>query len=198
MMKNIFKVCFLVGVLAMGTTANAGIMLEPYFGYELGSTMKLESGGSDDGGKTSGLDLGLRVAYTLPVMVWLGLDYSLMSGGTSKGESSANDGKVDRSNLYFDVGVDLPVLARFWLGYGLMNSAKLKFDSGGDTTLKNGTNLKFGVGFTALPLLSINLEYFMHDYKDYEAGAFSGSTDSVWSTHKENGIMLGLSAPFDL
>lgn len=198
MMKNTFKMFSFLFVFALATTARAGIMIEPYLGYELGSEAKLESGGTNDGGKTSGLDLGLRVAYTLPVMVWIGLDYSMMSDGKFKGDSSANDGKMDRSNLYLDVGVDLPILARAWVGYGLMNSAKLKFDGGGSTTLKKGTNLKFGVGFTALPIVSLNLEYFMHDYKDYDSSTgASGSTSDIWSTHKENGLLLSVSAPFE-
>jgi len=198
MIKNVIKIFSFLLVVAVGAKANAGLMIEPYLGYELSSALKLEAGGVDSGGKTSGLDLGLRVAYKLPMMVWLGLDYSMMSDGKFKGEDASNDGKVDRSNLYFDVGVNLPVLARLWVGYGLMNSAKAKFDAGGETTLKNGTNIKLGVGLTPLPMVSINLEYFMHDYKDWESGSNSGAASDVWSTHKESGLLLGVSVPFSL
>ena len=197
MIKNTFKIFSFLFVIAIANQAQARLMLEPVLGYELGSTSKLETAGLDLGGKTSGVDLGLRVAYALPMMVWFGLDYSMMSDGKFAGEFPGTDGKVDRSNLYFDVGVDLPVLARVWAGYGLMNSTKLKFDSGGDTTLKNGTNIKLGVGFTALPLVSLNVEYFMHDYKDYDSSSGgSGSASDIWSTHKESGLLLSVSAPF--
>lgn len=197
MIKNVLKIFAVLFVFATAATAQAGLMVEPYLGYELGSQAKLEAGGGDSGGKTSGVDLGLRVAYTLPVLVWIGLDYSLMTGGTFKGESSANDGKTDRSNLYLDVGVDLPILARAWVGYGLMNEAKFKADSGGNLTLKKGTNIKLGVGFTMLPIVSLNIEYFMHDYSDFESGNVSGSTSDLWNTHKENGVLLSVSAPFE-
>lgn len=197
-MKQAFKILSLVLILGFTTQVRAGVLVEPYFTYETGSALKLESSAGDDGGKSSGLNLGLRAAYRLPVMVWLGLDYSMMSGGTFKGVSSVNDGKIDRSNLYFDVGVNLPVLVRVWAGYGLMNIAKIKSDSGGDLTLKSGTNFKLGLGFTALPLVSINFEYFIHDYKNYESGSASGSTSDLWTNHKETSAAIGVSVPFNL
>src|SRR5689334_16492801 len=110
-MKNVLKLVAMVLVLGLTTKAHAGLMVEPYLAYELSSEMKLDSTVlGDSGGKTSGPDFGLRLGYKLPVMVWVGLDYSLMSDGTYKGNGS--DAKIDRSNLYLDVGVDLPVLAR--------------------------------------------------------------------------------------
>lgn len=198
-MKNVLKIFSLVVVLGFVTKAHAGLMVEPYLAYELSSEMKLDSTVlGDSGGKTSGADFGLRLGYKLPMMVWLGLDYSLMSDGTYKA-NGASDAKIDRSNLYFDVGIDLPVLARVWLGYGLMNSAKLKASGMSDLTLKNGSsNIKLGVGLTMLPFVSLNLEYFMHDYKDYESGGASGSADSFFSSHKESGLQLGVSIPFNI
>jgi hypothetical protein len=195
-MKNMIKLFSFLFVFVATSQAHARIMVEPYLGYELGSTLKLESGGVDDGGKTTGVALGARLAYALPAMVWFGLDYSMVKDATLKGNSSVNDAKVDRSNLFFDVGVDLPVLARVWAGYGLMNSSKYKFDGGTETTLKNGTTIKMGVGFTALPLVSINVEVFSQDFKDYESGSNSGSVGDVWDTHKETGVLLSVSAPF--
>lgn len=195
-MKTTFKVFSVLFVIAIATQAQARIMLEPYLGYEMDSKLKLESSGTDIGGKTSGTTLGARVAYALPTMVWFGVDYSLTKDAKFKGNFSSDDGKVDRSNLYVDVGVDLPVLARVWAGYGIMNSSKYKFDSGGETTLKDGTAIKLGVGFTALPLVSINVEVTSQDYKNYESGSFSGSVGDAWETHKETGLLLSVSAPF--
>lgn len=195
MIKNVFKLFSAALVMTLAIKANAGILVEPYLGYEPSSELKLESLGVNIGGKTSGANLGVRVGYKLPLMLWAALDYSMMSGGKMKGDLI--DAKVDRSNLYLDVGFDLPVLARVWLGYGIMNSQKYKYDGGTDLTLKNGSNIKLGLGFTMLPLVSLNLEYFMHDYKDYESAAGSGSTSGAWNTHKETGVMLGVSVPFN-
>lgn len=196
-MKNVLKICSFLFVFALATESQARLMLEPYLGYELDSKLTLEGvgGGSDDGGKTSGVTLGARVAYALPMMVWFGLDYSMAKDATFKGNVSANDTKLDRSNLYLDVGVDLPVLVRLWAGYGLMNSTKYKF-TGNEVTLKNGTAYKIGAGFTLLPLVSLNVEITSQDYKDFEGVSLSGSASDIWSTHKETGLLLSVSAPF--
>lgn len=199
-MKSFIKLTLFLLSTTVATKSWAGLLVEPFLGYEIGSTLQMESGSSNGGGKTTGLDLGVRVGYKLPMMLWFAADYSMMSGGVFKADTSGNDGKIDRSNLYIDVGFDLPVLARVWLGYGVMNSFKSSPDSGGSSsTIKDGTNIKLGVGLKTLPFLSINLEYFMHDYAKVDP-AISGSTtlSDSFSSHKESGLMLGVSVPFNL
>lgn len=134
-------------ILGFSGVAHANIMIEPYLGYEMGKT-------TDPDGKTSGVVIGGRLAYKTPLMLWVGLD-----GGFETGKykpDSNSDADLKRTSLYGVVGVDLPILFRVWAGYGF--SDEFKFES--PYNMKGtGTNFKLGLGFTALPFVSLNVEY---------------------------------------
>jgi hypothetical protein len=187
----------LITLLLGSWLAHASLLLEPGLGYQA-STLKLETAAGDSGGKMSGVNLTARVGYVSMLGLWVAADGNFMSGATFDGSSSVNDGKVDATNIYADVGFNFPILLRAWFGYGLSNTAKLKLDTGGDTTLKEGTNMKFGVGLRLIPLVSLNLEYIMHDYKKFDGLGLSGNTSDLWTTHTNRGVLLSVSLPLEL
>lgn len=146
-------VVVLAMMLGMSGVAQAGVLIEPYLGYEFGKT-------SDPDGKTTGTVLGARLAYTLPAFVWLGLDATMGVSETFDPDTgSSRDG--NRETVSAVVGVDLPVLLRVWAAYGFHN--KFKTDSGADF---EGKNMKLGVGFTGLPFISINFEYIKDEFDE--------------------------------
>ena len=168
-------VVMLAMVLGFSATAKADILIEPYLGYEFGKT-------SDPKGKFSGSALGARIAYKLPAFVWLGLDATMGTSGEIDWDASGS-GTTDakRETLSAVVGVDLPILLRAWAAYGFHN--KLKPDVGSDI---EGKNIKLGIGFTALPFVSLNLEYIKDEY-DKPTG-----TDL-----KTENLMLSVSLPLE-
>lgn len=177
------KKVLLAFALVMGFTSasQAGWMVEPYLGWERGDLSK------DTDGTLSGTAIGARVAYTLPVLVWLGLDgmYTL-TGEYDPDGGSKEDAK--RTSLYAVVGVDFPILVRGWLGYGLLNEWKL--DSSPSAKLK-GDSMKIGVGFTGLPFVSVNFEYIKDSFDKYE---MNGTTDvDVENT----AYMISVSLPWE-
>lgn len=182
-----FRTAAVVMVAILGTSvftaqqAHAGLMLEPYIGYEFGKTSDTDS---------TGVVLGGRVAYSLPVFFWFGVDYSLMAGGKVK--TAGGDSDLTRSDLYAVAGVDFPILVRAWFGYGLMNTGTVKSNAG-DAEASKGSNTKVGIGFTFLPLVSINVEMINH--KDYEVK--SGAL-TLTSTDSDNTTMVSLSLPLDI
>ncbi len=167
--------------------ASAGILIEPYLGYESGQNTAVGSG--DFSSKTTGVVGGLRLAYSLPLLVWFGADYSMMPGGTAKPDFSGSSYTVSRSDLYAVVGVDLPILLRFWAGYGLVNSMVHKKPSG-DETYSAGSNMKIGVGVKLIPLFNIYLEAYKHQSATVPA--------TITGTYADVGYVLGLSFPIDL
>ncbi|WP_347359660.1 hypothetical protein [Bdellovibrio sp.] len=144
-MKKLLVV--LVAVLGFGSVSHADILIEPYLGYELGKT-------TDPDGKLTGSQLGLRLAYKTPLMLWVGADYTLGNGEVDPDDNNLSKETAKRSTLSGVVGIDFPILLRAWVGVGLTN--ELKVDNAG--TFK-GKNVKLGVGFTGLPFVSLNLEY---------------------------------------
>lgn len=196
-MRNFLFTIGLMTVLGFTTTAKAGLMIEPYLGYD-SSTLTLEqkSSGTDSGGKISGIRPGLRLGYTLPVFVWLALDYSMMSSATVAGNTSSGDGKADLSDLFFDVGFNFPILARVWAGVGAMNSGTKKPDSSGAASdLKFDGAIKLGIGFKVFPMVSLNAEYYTMKVKELETSGTKIDIDSTYKTATNNGFLISLSVP---
>ncbi len=178
-MKKLLAVCALV--MGFGSAANAGLLLEPYLGYEMG-TFK-----DNFEGKMDGTMLGARVAWTAPVMFWAGLDYAFTVSAKFKSDTNGvPDSDAKRSTLYAVVGVDLPILLRGWVGYGLMN--EIKFDDY-DNKIK-GKSTKLGVSFTGLPFICLNLEYLMETFDEQSAGSLSPEM-------KNNAYVLSVSLPWE-
>lgn len=160
----------LAAVTFTSAPAKAGLLLEPYIGYGIGTIG--EGAGEGD---LKAPYLGARVGMTFPIL-FLAADYMMPVGGEV--EDADLDGGGD---LFAVVGASLPLL-RAYAGYGFVRS--LKFDGGGE--LEDGNAIKLGVGTTILPFVAINFEYITGKYEEGSA-----ETDSSL-------MMLSASVPFDL
>ena len=178
MKKLLFTIAMVVG---FSSVSQAGLLLEPYLGYEAG---KYSMSGFD--AKPSGTVLGLRLAYSIP-MFWFGIDASSSNGKINPETSGTNNDAYTRSVLGAGVGVEFPILLRAWVGYGFSNKLANKDVSNSDLT---GTSTKFGIGFTGLPLVSLNLEMITDSYDKVNDVAVSGISSS--------GYVLSVSLPLDL
>lgn len=177
-MKKLFALCALI--MGFSSVSNAGLLLEPYLGYEMGTT-------KDPDGKLDGTQMGLRVAWTAPIMFWAGVDYTMgVSAKLKPDDSAIADSDAKRSTLYGVVGVDFPILLRGWFGYGFKN--ELKADDW--DTKYEGTSTKIGVGFTGLPFISLNLEYLMEEFDKAD-----GTT--LATKAKNTGYVLSVSLPWE-
>lgn len=189
-----------IGMAMLTQPAQAGLLLEPYIGYEVGT---LEADYTSGGGTlkydTSGVTFGARVGYTFPAMFWVGLDYSISSGDADVDSDPGNNYQSDtgqRSSLFAVVGIDLPILLRVYAGYGFMN--EFKIDDSASSTY-TGSAVKVGLGFTSLPFVSLNAEYIMSTYDTFEANGVERDIGSApFSDAKQNALMLSASVPFDL
>lgn len=184
--------------------AHAGILLEPYLGYEFG-TADQTYGSSNDGKSTkflgSGTVIGARVGWTIPFL-FFALDYSMGTGQKftvhedSLGSVEDQDGS--RSTLAAVVGVKVPLL-RAYAGYAFINDLKNK-DSVSDDTLK-GSAVKLGASFTGFPLISLNAEYLVSTYNKMVPGNGSEYTlgsDQTVKEAKSQMLLLSVSVPFDI
>ncbi|MGE5086816.1 MAG: hypothetical protein ACM3MG_10985 [Bacillota bacterium] len=180
------KKMWLVVALFLGFSgaAHAGVMIEPYLGYEMGSS----SGGSLDA-KTSFTNFGARLAWRAPVMFWLGLDANIgMSGKIKPDTGSDFDSK--RTTYYAVAGIDLPILLRGWVGYGFSNTFKNEDVTNSKWT---GKTTKIGVGFTGLPFISLNLEYLKDTVDKIESDLGTNNSPNV----DHSSYMLSVSLPLN-
>jgi hypothetical protein len=195
--KQIFAVSLF---LTFSSLVNAGVLLEPYIGYEFAKNAVSKVTyvvGSDAGGTTNGSTYGLRLGYKLPVLAWVALDASM---GTGKFKPDnvfdfTDDQTSDRTVLGVTAGIDLPIFLRVWAGYGFSDQMSLKDSAGTKDTFK-GTNTKIGIGLGFIPFVSVNIEYIMRKYTDGTLA--TGETfSSVYSKAEQTSTMISISAPFN-
>ena len=182
-MKNL--VLTLMLTVFVGTSANAGVLLEPYMGMHFNSSAELT--GVTDEFEVSGMGLGARLGYqNLGLM--LGLNYKTAAFEFKPKTGSTVD--IDHSHYGLFVGYNLPVMVRFWAEYVVGGSADVK--DGGNFEKITGTQL--GIGYTGLPFISLNFELGNLKYDDFkdQAGASSSSTTDLTT------YMLSVSLPITL
>jgi hypothetical protein len=175
-------------------SAHAGLLIEPYLGYQAGSLKTTEGSmganpntAHDD--TSSGLTFGGRLGITFPLL-FIAADYSTTNG------KSGSDNMI-LNQLGATAGLAVPFF-RAYLGYSFMNDAKLQ-RSTGDVTL-SGSALKAGVGFTGLPFISLNLEYIMNTFNKYKGPGVDQSIDNsgYLKDAKMDAVQFSVSVPFDI
>lgn len=180
-MRNKLKVLSLVTLLSFFSSANAGILVEPYIGYYLGT---YKAGSSKE--NFSGPDFGARVGYKNILGLMFGVDY--LTGKMEDKASPSND--LTPSQIGAFIGFEFPILLRVYGVYSLSDKLERKSDTQ-TLKLEGNSGIKLGVGYTGLPLISINLEYSVSKYDKSNDSSLSGSL-------KQNSYGLSVSLPFDL
>lgn len=178
-----------VVLIGFSTMARAGILIEPYFGYDTGDSKTTTVVGNIEGKDTiSGPSFGLRLGYKF-MIPWIALDYSLSE------QSYDNGGKKDwkKTSLGAVIGADIPFGLRIFGGYGF--DEKFKGDGGTETS---GTYTKVGLGMGLVPMVAVNLEYIMHKIEKIKNGSVEVDADTIYSKQEYNSIFLSISAPFNL
>ena len=174
---------FCFGIALAGPSAQAGILIEPYIGYFAGKSKQATQTTLN----VKGPGYGARLGYT-KLGFMIGLDYQT---GSQTNDASPNHFDLTPTNVGAFVGYQLPILLRAYAGYNFI--AKVKGTNPSNHIAYSGNGVKVGVGFTALPLVSINIEYLLTTFDHDDDG-------NQALTNKINSDMVGLtvSLPLDL
>lgn len=180
-MRNI-----LLALLFVFSTAQAGLLVEPYIGYGITA---LESDNNGSGSSVelgiTGQSLGFRGGYSF-LGFFAALDYEMGSRSLEVDAGAAGTLSVldkDVTNVGLAVGYDLPIIPlRVWGKYIMKSEYK---DS--SATWK-GDGMGVGIGLTFLPIIDINIEY--------KKIAFDEGLGGTASELDGQEIFLSLSAPF--
>ncbi len=168
----IATICATVAMLGLffnSQTAHAGLLLEPYVGYDSGQWSK-SSNCTTCSAHQSGATYGARVGVE-SMGFMLGGD--AMSGSWTD-QYSPNDSETPTSVGAF-VGYDGPLM-RMYFGYGIASSLKQTRVGYEDTY--SGTDYKIGIGFHLVPLIAINFEYIDATYTKDSNGPLSANVTS--------------------
>jgi hypothetical protein len=154
-------------------SARANLFFEPYFGQTWGSLKSTSaSSGNVSESENSNAAVGARLAWQLDV-AYFGLDAMTTLGAQTKRVDTGNRTDWQASTAWIFGGARLEKL-RVFAGYGVLNTGDSKSPT--TTTALKGDSMKFGVGYTDLPI-TINLEYWINDYKKFQIG--SGSENDI-------------------
>ncbi len=149
------KFLMATAIVFSASVSNA-IYIEPYLGLYGAGTAK--SGTTESTSKAT-LGYGLRLGYSIP-MIAFGVDYGM---GNVDVETSGVTTKQKTTDLGVFGSFNIPVIPmRAYLTYIL--DAKSTPDGGQDF---KGKGTKLGVSFTGLPMVFINLDYYMIKYDTY-------------------------------
>lgn len=172
------KLLAAIGItLLTGLSANAGILLDPYFSYKMSGSSSFSGGAS-----IAGNELGVRVGYSVLGFA-VGVDTTLSGKYTYSSAGVTSDSTPKNIGIF--ASYDFPILVRGYFTY-LANAKE-----SGTGTEYTGTGTKIGVQFTGLPFVAIGLETVSLSYKDLSA---AGVTTSVSETATHTN--LALSMPF--
>ncbi len=188
-MRMTKSLLLLISLFIFSNTAQAGVLVEPYLGFGIGSGDR----GNIDYDYTTP-QFGARLGYSFLGLMG-GIDYSLATSfdidaeNTTTGVNSSTSYKKNQFGIF--VGYELPILLRAWGTYYVNASLE---DDIAPISDYSGSGYALGVGFTGLPFVSLNLEYRSFSYDEVET---SGSTSTLSPSFDLNEILLSVSLPLD-
>lgn len=199
MMKSLLMSLFFV--LLFQTPSQAGILFEPYIGYESGSINYKFKGAAGVlypetyKDTATGAAYGGKLGFTFPFF-FFGVDANLFSGTQKydpKLEASPAQQSLTRTTIYALAGINL-YKVRLWLGYSPSDQMITK-ESGTEVTY-SGTAMRLGLGYMFVPHFSLNFEYDTHTVTDSTVGGSQRKMDDYFSQFTYNAFMVSASFPF--
>ncbi len=194
-------------LIFVGKAALASVLIEPYIGYSLAGKTEIKDSTGTTKSDYSGMNFGGRLgAQYLGLMGGLAYDH-----GSYTSEMTSPQSTIDALNLAGSgleskwsvnsygvfVGYNFPILLRVWGTYFVSSNWKATetkggFDKNDETT---ASAYELGLGYTALPFVSLNLQYRVTNFDETKYADGSSSQKNNSSTGKN--ILLSVSLPIN-
>ncbi|MBT5093728.1 MAG: hypothetical protein HOM21_05775 [Halobacteriovoraceae bacterium] len=178
--KSFYSSSFIVLLLFLSVTAEAGLLVDPYVGYSLNGSgdSKFNFDSSATGNwetDYSALGYGLRLGWKNPLGLMIGAEYSAQAAHEVEGKLAANQTftfngnsitsyKFDAKKTHMGIfaGFALPMF-RLWGTYFLKSEMEVDKISGDEILQKGntfeGSGYSLALGYTGLPFVGINFEF---------------------------------------
>ncbi len=193
-----------IGVLCFLTSfpAFAGIMFEPYAGYETGTINCTSLSGISCDHNITGTAYGLRLGWRFPTPIWFALEGSSGSDTGKYGTAGVADEKISHTQAGLAIGFDFYKL-RFWAGFSSSFSLTEVDQANPKSTpdrSHTGTSAKAGIGFSPFRLISLNVEYIQDSVSkvSLEGDETSYSMTDQYRSYSPSRILVSLSFPYYL
>lgn len=186
-MKKIIAILFLLFSL----NANAWLWLEPYIGYDIGTSSSVTAAAVPTDAEYNGVIYGGRLGFAWKFLM-LGVDMSGLSGNAKYGSIEDIDVGKSSFGIYGGVNFDLVAIGlRAWVSYFFTNKLDSKDNVGFDEMKGNGFGI--GAGLTLIRFIGINFEYRMSNYDEI---IVAGS--NIGGEYKPSEFVISLSVPLNL
>lgn len=193
--SSLCRIFVCLTLFSFSSVAQANLGIEPYAGYGL---MGTNSAGSQSDTYT-GFGLGAKVDYTFMNLIYVGVDGAFLPAlsYTTNNAGMGLTGTSSTMKVGAVAGLKFGFPLRIWVGYNFIDNLNL---TGTQISIPityqlSGSSFKFGAGFSVIPLLSINVEYFMENYSSLTMTALGAtSTQALTGTNAFSGGFLFVSA----
>lgn len=195
-MTGILKLGFLL--ILVTSTARAGIMIEPYIGYNSSNFEYQLINAEIDKHQPSGLGYGLRLGYKF-LIPWVALDYRATDEKIKNWTADGRAAALTQTQIGAVVGLDLPIGLRVFGGYGFDNKFNANVEDSEDSF--KGSYTKLGIGLKPMPFMAINLEYITNKYTKMnlaQTGNTEQDTSILFSKIDMSTVFLSVSLPLNL
>ncbi len=180
-------------IFAGGSWAQAGILFDPYFGYQVMGTYDTGAS-SNNRHKLTGPAFGARLGYNLMGLAF-GAEY-LIHDSSLVGDYSGNPNYKFKGNglgAFLSVS-PIAIPLRFIATY-FFQIANNRSGEGVDTDFR-GDGYKVGLHYVVMPFISIGLEYFAQTQKEAKYNnSGSSNFNSLDPKTSINSYMLVVSFP---
>lgn len=190
----------LAALTFLTTTASAGILFEPFVGYNLNGSVENPTD-NEDNYDLGGLGYGARLGYNfVGLMVGGAYEANSLSGDGAIASTANQEATYASSNMGAFIGYQFPVMFRVWATYYLSSTLDWEDVSTGALTVNVNAELKgsgygLGIGYTLLPMVSLNLEYKTFSYDEVTQ---SGTTEALTNEWDSNMMFFSVSVPFEI
>lgn len=185
-MKNL-ALLFALIAFAFTSSAQAGLLLEPYMGMHVNSSLTDNDCSSDCEKSISGMALGGRIGFQ---------NFGFMLGLNGKRATydveDSTSGDLVTTTIGVFAGYDFPILIRVWGEY-IISGTGAWDDSSSNAELNVGSGTTLGIGYKVIPFVSLNLEIGAVNFDEATYDGGSNSVDTDFNTY-----MLSVSVPFSL
>lgn len=185
-----------LALFALTSTANAGFLFEPYFGYDFSMSGEIETSPEVRKAKWSTFEVGGRIGWIFN-WIGIGLDFDWKKPEVTWEANAANaEAKTDVSmtNLAGFIGLYLGKRGQWMirLKYNFMSNAKSDFNTGGNAATWEYKGMGYGIdlGYRFLNWLALNIDYTMNTYDEL-------SGNSNVPKFKTSDLLVSISLPFE-
>lgn len=179
------KLVLLMSLVFISFQANAGILIEPFYGLALSGTVEDQN---DDADYDSGSTYGARLGWTT-LGLQLGIDYRNHS---NEFELNNTDYEYGHTLTYAFIGYEFPVMFRLYAGMAVAGEGTL--DSSSELDLSDASSTVIGLSYKGLPFIAINFEVVNYEWDTIELNGNELNNAEVSGNH----YLVSLSFPLSL